>query len=179
MDHFPEGEFDLIYADPPWRYEHCKTDSRKIENQYPTMSLQEICQIEIPSFSDCILFLWATSPKLAESLEVIKSWGFVYRTCAVWDKKLIGMGYYFRQQHELLLVATKGQPGTPDPKHRISSIFQCKRGTHSRKPDHFYGIIERMYPDKKRLELFARQKRLGWSSWGNYESIDRQKTITF
>ena len=165
----PKDKFNLIYADPPWRYEHSKTDSRKIENQYPTLSLEEICKLGIPAIAakDAILFLWATSPKLAEAMQVIDSWGFEYKTCMVWIKNKIGMGYHVRQKHELLLIATKGSPGVPDEKNRPSSVIQAARGKHSEKPDKVYSLIEKMYPDVKRVELFARRTRRGWDSWGN------------
>ena len=80
--------YPVLYADPPWRYEHAESDSRAIENQYPTMALEDICALPVADLAtpDAILFLWATSPKLAESMRVIESWGFTYRTCAVWSK---------------------------------------------------------------------------------------------
>ena len=78
-------KYNIIYADPPWRYRHCASNSRKIENQYNTMSLQTIKDLEIPSTDNCILYLWATAPKLQEALEVLVAWGFDYRTCMVWD----------------------------------------------------------------------------------------------
>ena len=95
----PAGAYRLLYVDPPWRYEHVVTESRAIENQYPTMSLDEICALRVPAAQDAVLFLWATSPKVAEAVEVIRAWNFSYRTCAVWDKQQLGMGYYFRQRH--------------------------------------------------------------------------------
>ena len=100
----------MILADPPWRYDYTKADSRAIENQYPTLTLDGICELPVAQvFADkAILFLWATSPKVAEALQVMTAWGFDYRTCAVWVKDRIGMGYYFRQRHELLLVGTRG-----------------------------------------------------------------------
>ena len=161
--------YPVIYVDPPWRYEHSETESRAIENQYPTMSLDEIKALDINSITtdDCIMFMWATSPKLAESLEVIAAWGFSYRTCAVWDKQKIGMGYYFRQQHELLLVAVKGSPPTPKPENRPSSVLSYPRGKHSAKPVEVYEIIEAMYPEMPKLEMFSRNPRAGWGSWGN------------
>ena len=163
------GRFPLVYADPPWRYEHVKTNNRAIENHYPTMDLDEICALPVHEITtdDCVLLLWATSPKLEESMRVISSWGFTYRTCMVWDKEKIGMGYYARQQHELLLIATKGAPPTPLPENRPSSVIRCIRGEHSAKPDVFYELIERMYPDFRKVELFARNKRDGWQVWGN------------
>jgi N6-adenosine-specific RNA methylase IME4/ParB-like chromosome segregation protein Spo0J len=161
--------FIVLLADPPWRYEHTESESRAIENQYPTMSLDEICELPIQDVctEDVILFLWATSPKLAEAMQVLEAWGFTYRTCAVWDKEKIGMGYYFRQQHELLLVAAKGHPPTPAPSDRVSSVVRSPRLKHSQKPEVVYEIIEAMYPNLPKLELFARNNRDNWSAWGN------------
>lgn len=164
-----EGPFNVIYADPPWRYEHVKTESRAIENQYPTMSLDEICALPVAKVAadDCILFMWATSPKLEESMRVLSAWGFTYRTCAVWDKQKIGMGYYFRQQHELLLVASKGNLPVPLPENRPSSVFSVVRGEHSAKPHEFYKVIEQMYPEYPKAEFFCRSPQEGWFVWGN------------
>lgn len=161
--------FPIIYADPPWRYEHVKTENRAIENQYPTMLLEEICALPVKELAtpDAALFLWATSPKLAESMHVIDTWGFTYRTCAVWVKDKIGMGYYFRQRHELLLVATRGNLPVPEPSDRIDSVFQFPRLDHSAKPLEFYDVIERMYPEFAKVELFCRNPRHGWAAWGN------------
>lgn len=159
--------YSVIYADPPWRYEHSETESRVIENQYPTMSLDDICALNIPAHDDCVLFLWTTSPKLDEGLLVLKAWGFAYRTCAIWDKGKIGMGYYFRQQHELLLVGTKGNLPTPEPSNRPSSVLSYKRGKHSEKPAEIAEIIEKMYPEFDKLEMFCRSPRVGWDVWGN------------
>ena len=161
--------YPVIYADPPWRYEHIETESRAIENQYPTMALDEIKALDLDAVAldDCVLFMWATSPKLAEAFEVLNAWGFEYRTCAVWDKQKIGMGYYFRQQHELLLVAVRGQPLTPAPANRPSSVLSFPRGEHSAKPVEVYELIEAMYPELPKLEMFCRSPRDGWGAWGN------------
>ena len=161
--------YPVIYADPPWRYEHIETESRAVENQYPTMALDEIKALDLDAIAldDCVLFMWATSPKLAEAFEVLQAWGFEYRTCAVWDKQKIGMGYYFRQQHELLLVAVRGQPLTPAPANRPSSVLSFPRGEHSAKPAEVYELIEAMYPELPKLEMFCRSPRDGWCAWGN------------
>lgn len=161
--------YPVLYCDPPWRYEHIETESRAIENQYPTLSLDEICALPVREVTtdDCILFLWTTSPKLEEAMRVLSAWRFNYRTCAVWDKEKIGMGYYFRQQHELLLVATRGDLPTPGPSDRPPSIIRVRRGEHSAKPVEVYEIIEAMYPELPKLEMFARAQRDGWDSWGN------------
>jgi len=168
------GLYDIILCDPPWRYEHVKTNSRAIENQYPTMSLDEIKALNVPAEENCILYMWATSPKLKEAMEVIEAWGFDYRSSAVWDKEKIGMGYWFRGQHELLLVAVKGKPSTPPEDKRYSSVIRSCRTEHSKKPEIVYEMIESMFPYKKRIEMFARNTRYGWESWGNQVNIDSQ-----
>ena len=141
--------------------------NRKIENHYPTLALDDIKAIDVPAKPDSVLFLWATSPKLLDAMEVIAAWGFLYRTCAVWVKDRIGMGYYFRQQHELLLVSRMGTPGAPETQDRPSSIIEYPRCAHSAKPVLAHEIIERMYPNARRLEMFARRPREGWDLWGN------------
>ena len=160
--------FTTVYADPPWRYRNTKSNGAA-EGHYPTMSLDEICELPVEDIAadDCILFMWATSPKLSEAMRVIDSWGFDYRTSAVWSKPQLGMGYYFRQQHELLLVGVKGSPGVPEPQNRGRSVLEFPRTKHSAKPKEYYEILERMYPHAKRVELFCRAPVSGWHSWGN------------
>lgn len=163
------SRFPVIYSDPPWRYEHVETESRAIENQYPTMDLDSICSLPVQSVctEDAILFLWATSPKLEDAFKVLKSWGFTYRTCMIWDKISIGMGYYARQQHELLLICTRGSIPTPQPEARPGSVYQEKKGAHSAKPEYFRMMIEKMYPGLPKMEMFCRSPKEGWFSWGN------------
>jgi N6-adenosine-specific RNA methylase IME4 len=163
------GTFPVIYADPPWQYEHVETWDRAIENHYPTMELDAICNMPVKQLAtdDAILFLWVTSPKVAEAIRVIEAWGFVYRTCMVWDKGQIGMGYYFRQQHELLFVAARGALPVPMTENRYPSVLHAPRGRHSEKPVEVYEIIESMYPEYRKIELFSRKAREGWFAWGN------------
>ena len=165
----PDGKYHIILADPPWLYDYSISDSRKIENQYPTMELQDIMDLPIENIlaADCVLFLWATSPKLVEAMQVITSWGFTYKTSMVWVKDKIGMGYYARQQHELLLISTRGTLPVPLPQNRVSSVIEAPRVQHSRKPEKLYNIIEKMYPDRAKIELFSRGQRAGWDMWGN------------
>lgn len=163
----PVGIFNIIYCDPPWKYDFAETDSRKIENQYPTMAVDEICEMPLPEISeDALLLMWATAPKLLEALTVIDAWGFSYKTHAAWDKEKFGMGYWFRGQHELLLVATKGSFSPPPPEYRYSSIYKEARQGHSLKPEFYYEWIEKSFQGNK-IELFARNKRHGWEAWGN------------
>ena len=163
------GKHNVLYADPPWRYEHSISTTRDIENQYPTMELDDICNMPISSIAadDCVLFLWATSPKLTEAVKVMSAWGFSYRTCMVWVKDKIGMGYYARQQHEILLIGARGNLPTPKPENRPPSVIHAERNGHSEKPEEFYKTIENMYPEFSKVELFSRQPRQGWSVWGN------------
>lgn len=163
----PEGVYDVIYADPPWKYGFSETTSRDIENQYPTMEVEEIKALDVPSADNSVLLLWATAPKLKEALEVMEAWGFEYKTHAVWDKEKIGMGYWFRGQHELLLVGTKGKMPPPDPEHRVSSVFREARGKHSKKPEVVYSWIEAAFKDKVKLEMYCRSLRTAWLTWGN------------
>ena len=163
----PVGKYGVIYVDPPWRYDFSKTENREIENQYPTMTLDDICLMKIPAADDCVLFMWATSPKMQDAFCVLKAWDFEYKTCMVWVKDKIGMGYYFRQRHELLLVATRGHPGVPATRDCADSVFNAPRSKHSEKPPGVRELIRRMYPEHKKIELFARAAVEGWDAWGN------------
>lgn len=172
-----DKKYKTILADPPWKYDFSATNTRKIENQYPTMEIEDIYKLPINDISDdnSILFLWTTAPKLIEGLEVMKSWGFQYKTHLIWDKINIGMGYWFRGQHELLLLGTKGNPKIPIPENRISSILKIKRTEHSEKPKNIYFIIEKM-SEEPRIELFARDHINNWDYWGN-ESMDTTQEV--
>lgn len=163
-----KGPYDLIVADPPWKYDFEEAGNREIENQYPTATVEEICTHAPISSKNAILFLWATAPKLEEALKVMAAWGFSYRTCAIWDKQKIGMGYWFRVQHELLLVGVKGKPGATPESERRASIFSEPRGKHSVKPEAVYDWIDRAFPEAKKLEMYLRGKtRIGWAGHGN------------
>ena len=163
----PSGLYNVILADVPWKYDFSETDSRAIENQYPPMDLETIKEIKVPAAEDSVLFLWATAPKLEEAISVLNAWGFKYRTCAVWDKEIIGMGYWFRGQHELLLIGIKGKFRAPEASARVSSVYTERRTKHSKKPEYYYDLIENYFPDGKYLELFARQRHCDkWEIWG-------------
>ena len=159
-------KYQIIYADPPFRYRHFKTNSRKIENKYPTMDLSDIKNLQIPSADNSVCYMWAMPPKLEEALEVLKAWGFDYRTHGVWDKEIIGMGYWFRQQSEDLLVGVKGKWSPPEPSLRVSSIIRSRREAHSMKPQVVMDLIDKWFPNATKLELFARRKVDGWDSIG-------------
>jgi N6-adenosine-specific RNA methylase IME4 len=165
----PNGDklYPVLYADPPWRYQFSETRSRQIENHYPTMPHEEIAKMEFPAADDAVLFMWATNPKLAEAFVVLAGWGFEYVTNMVWVKNHIGMGYFARSRHELLLIARRGSLPVPEPANRPDSVIEAPRLEHSAKPPIVYDLIERMYPGFAKLELFARSEREGWDVWGN------------
>ena len=165
-------KYQIIYADPPWRYDFSKSNSREIENQYPTMTVEEICALKVPSEDNAVLYLWATAPKLLEALEVMLAWGFQYKSHSIWDKERVGMGYWFRGQHELLLVGVKGKFSPPAQNLRISSVIRERREGHSKKPSKVRELIMSWYPEKSKVELFARQKTEGWDVWGNEVQSD-------
>lgn len=166
--------YPIIYADPPWRYENPPMGgtNRSIENHYPTMTLEEICAMPVADLAtdDAMLYLWATAPKLAECMEVITAWGFEYRTNIVWDKEHIGMGYHARNQHEILLIAKRGNIPPPQAGKQPASVHREKRTEHSAKPEFYYEMIEAAYPQLPKIELFCRNPRAGWAVWGNQAS---------
>lgn len=145
----------VIYADPPWRYDFQLGDSRRIENQYPTMTVEKICEEDPAPTEDAVLFLWVTSPKLKEGLQVLEAWGFTYRTSMVWVKDKIGMGYYARSQHEFLLIGALGSLPMPEPAIRPSSVIDARRTEHSAKPN-LRPMLDAMYPGLLKREMFSR-----------------------
>lgn len=166
----PVKLYDIVYSDPPWKYSFAVSNTRKIENHYPTMATKDICKLKVPAKKNSVLYLWATAPKLEDALAVMKAWGFKYKTHAVWDKCKLGMGYWFRGQHELLLVGVRGKMSPPAPEFRKSSVFKEARGKHSKKPDIVRQHIEEWtarIPNVTRLEMFSRQAREGWDVFGN------------
>lgn len=163
------GPYPVIYADPPWQYDHPISDSRRIENQYPTMAIDDICALPVSKITtdDAILFLWVSTPMLEKGLRVLNEWGFSYRTSMVWVKPSIGPGQWVRQRHELLLIGVRGNIPTPQGENKPDSVIEAPREEHSKKPDRVYEIIEQMYPELQKVELFSRQPRHGWAAWGN------------
>lgn len=162
----PSGTFDLLYADPPWRSDNPSSDWSP-ENHYSTMTAEEIAALAVPAANDAILFLWAVNGFLPEALAVMSAWGFEYRTNMVWVKESVGLGFWARNRHELLLIGRRGGFPLPDDPDRPDSVIEAPRRRHSEKPACVYELIECMYPSATRLELFARSTRKGWSAWGD------------
>jgi len=166
-----KGLFDVVSVDPPWPYEGeskkvTSFDSvgRRVANPYPEMSIEEIKEIELPLMDDSIVLLWTTHKFLPNAFEILKEWGFDYKATLVWNKQKIGMGAWFRMQCEFCLVGVKGKPYWENTTFR--DIFEEPRREHSRKPDLFFDMIEKITLGR-RLEYFSREKRDGWEVYGN------------
>ena len=182
------GKIKIIYADPPWHYnDRALAGKRGASCKYPVMSVDDIknLKIQLPkkhyrnslfikdiAHKNCCLFLWATAPQLPVAFDVIKAWGFDYKTIAfTWVKKtkngksFIGMGHYTRANAELCLLATRGKVEVLD--HSISQIVETIPEKHSKKPDVIRDLIVKLCGRVPRIELFARQQTKGWLAWGN------------
>jgi N6-adenosine-specific RNA methylase IME4 len=133
------------------------------------MELAKICKLPVGTLAtpDAVLFMWTTAPHLRQAFEVLAAWDFVYCTHFAWVKDRPALGYWIRNQHELLLIAKRGDPPAPKGGDRPSSVINAPRREHSRKPNETYDLIEAMYPELPKIELFARGQRPGWSAWGN------------
>jgi N6-adenosine-specific RNA methylase IME4 len=169
--------YNIIYADPPWSFKgyDLKKEARYVGNKYDVMSIDEIKNLPIENISceNSILFMWVTYPKLNECFEVIKEWGFEYKTVAfTWVKKnkksntnFFGMGRWTRANAEICLLATKGKPKRISAS--VSQIIESPIEHHSKKPNCTRDKIIELVGDLPRIELFARQEYHGWDSWGN------------
>jgi N6-adenosine-specific RNA methylase IME4 len=162
-----ERKYPVLLVDPAWQFDFGDGD-RAIENHYPTMPFEDICALPVADLvtPDAILFLWVPATLLLKGLRVLEAWGFTYAGHFVWVKDKWSTGQRIRYQHELLLIATRGNMPCPPPAQRPSSVIHAPRREHSRKPDEAYELIERMYPNLPRIELFARARRPGWDAWG-------------
>jgi N6-adenosine-specific RNA methylase IME4 len=165
----PSGKYRVIYADPPWSYGNTMPEgTTQPDDYYPLMSTPTIAALPVKELAEdnSVLFLWTTSPHLEECFDVIRGWGFKYKTSFVWDKIKHNMGHYNSVRHEFLLVCTRGSC-TPDVPKLFDSVQSIERTAHSVKPDEFREIIDTIYPHGERVELFARRSVDGWARWGN------------
>ncbi|WP_298271519.1 MT-A70 family methyltransferase [Geobacter sp.] len=173
-----KGHYGTILADPPWRFSN-RTGKMAPEHQrllrYPTMELEEIMELPVPMLAapQSHLYLWVPNALLAEGLEVMRRWGFIYKTNLIWYKTRKdggpdgrGVGFYFRNVTEIILFGVRGSLRTLDPGRTQVNIISSNKREHSRKPDEQYNIIESCSPGPY-LELFARHPHPGWACWGN------------
>ncbi len=177
---FPDQRYPVILADPPWQWSKTPLQNRgrarAVEKEYPTMTdsaLKALPVAEIAA-SRAVLFLWATSPKLPLGLEVMKAWGFEFKTVAfVWIKRnriasswFTGMGFYTRQNAEFCLLGTRGSPSLERKDRSVHQIVDAPIDIHSKKPMEVHQRIDQLF-DGPKVELFARRSAPGWEVWGN------------
>lgn len=178
-------KYTLIYSDPPWQYQKQATGHEKMyglaERHYKTMTPDELIALKVEKIAEenCLLFLWATFRKLPIALQVMKAWGFEYKTLGFcWikvsanKKPKLGLGYYTRQNAEIVLIGSRGKTARLIKRHDISSVIITQPGRHSAKPTIVRKRIEQLTGDVSKIELFAREKSEGWDSWGNEVSND-------
>lgn len=162
----PQGPFRVISIDPPWRYDSREDDaSHRGRNQYADMTVEEIAALPVPGMAheDCILWLWTTNAFMAEAYQLLEAWGFTPKTILTWDKQKLGLGDWLRNTTEHCLLATRGRPAVTLTNQR--TLISEARREHSRKPEAFYTLVESLCPGSK-VELFARESRDGWTTWG-------------
>ena len=164
-----EEVYGVIYADPPWRFDTFSENGmdRSADNHYPTMTTDDLVELDVPAADDCVLFMWATAPMMDQALWVMECWGFEYKSQIIWVKDRIGTGYWARNKHEILLIGTKGNVPAPAMGTQPPSVIELPVGKHSEKPYMFGDMIEALFPTTPKVELFCRTPRKGWSSYGN------------
>ena len=173
-------KYKIIYADPPWSYRNMGNIQATASAQYDTMDNQDIMDLPVDDLSsdNSILFLWATFPKIQEALDVIKAWGFEYKTIGFnWvktnpknGKPFFGVGWYTKSNAEVCLIGVKGK--APKVSNSVSSVIISPRGRHSEKPKEARDRIVEFCGDIPRLEMFARESTDGWDVWGNEVESD-------
>lgn len=162
----PTGQHHVIAIDPPWPYD-TRAENRDVRGtvDYPDMSIEEICALPVATLAedDCILWLWTTNAFMRPAFTCLDAWGFAEKTILTWDKEKIGTGHWLRNVTEHCIIAVRGRPLVKLSNQ--STILRAPRREHSRKPDEFYELVEKLCPGSK-LEMFARQARPGWNAWG-------------
>ena len=183
-----EKKYKTIYADPPWQFQNRTgkvAPEHKRLSRYETMPLDEIKMLPVSDISEekSHLYLWIPNALLPEGLEVMKAWGFEYKTNIIWEKIRHdgqpdgrGVGFYFRNVTEILLFGVKGEKNrTLAPARSQVNLIRTMKREHSRKPDEMISLIEACSPGPY-IELFARGKRDGWDMWGNQADEEYEPT---
>lgn len=186
---FADGRtFRTIYADPPWQFQNrtgkVAPEHRRL-TRYPTMTISDIKALPVYELASICshLYLWVPNALLPDGLEVMRSWGFEYKTNIIWEKVRHdgqpdgrGVGFYFRNVTEILLFGIRGTGNrTLAPARSQVNLIRTVKREHSRKPDEMIPIIEACSPGPY-LELFARGDREGWAMWGNQAVADYEPT---
>lgn len=181
-------QYDVIVSDPPWKYDQAGQGWGKAENYYRTHPIDEIAQMGgMPDIlaDKGVLFLWATSPLLDDAIELLGKWGLAFRGVAfVWVKTkktetetpIGAQGVrpsIVKPTTEFVLAASRVKRGRPMPlaDESIRQVVMAPKREHSRKPDEVFERIEALYPNARRLEMFSRQDRAGWDTWGDQTGL--------
>jgi len=184
---FPDKKYSVIYADPPWSYEHGDVPQGGVDKHYSTMDIDAIKALPVGLIADdpSVLLLWATFPLLPEALSVIAAWGFTYKTLGFsWIKKndngtpFFGVGYYAKSNCEVVLLGTKGDAHKLVRSNSVSSVIFAPLKNHSQKPSEVRSRIVQLFGDVPRIELFGRDRVEGWDCWGNQAPTDVQRSVT-
>lgn len=173
FDDIPKNHYRSIVVDPPWRYQNKNTGGSMVsgsKSKYHTMSIDELSRLPVKSIADkdSILFLWSTTPLLPLAFDLMKTWGYTYKTSIYWNKLNYGMGFWYRGQIEQCLVGIRGK--VPAFRSKERNFFEEKVVRHSQKPEYFWELVEPCLDSKylsPRIELFARSTRPGWDAFGN------------
>lgn len=169
------ARYCAILADPPWRFlnRSAKGEKKNPVAHYPCMTIDQLAQLPVARLAapDCALVTWATAPLLDRSIELVKTWGFTFKSAGAWAKQsstgqrwAFGPGYVYRSAVEFFIVATIGKPRVRS--HSVRNLIVAPTREHSRKPDAMHADVEALYAGPY-AELFARQRRPGWDAWGN------------
>lgn len=166
--------YNLIMADVPWQFSlwSDKGEEKSPQAHYQTMALEQVKALPVVELAakDCLLWLWATAPMLPQALEVMAAWDFQYTTMGAWhkrtkhDKTAFGTGYVLRSALEPYLIGKRGEPQTT---RSVRNVVMGPVREHSRKPEEAYRAADALMPAARRVELFSRERRPGWCSWGN------------
>ena len=176
---FPKKKYKIIYADPAWHFQNYNNANAQTnpENHYKTMSMKDIGNLPVNEIADdnCVLFMWCTDPLLNKQIPIVEKWGFQYKTVGFhWVKTnknksknlyFKSVGYWTRANNEICILATKGKPKRIGK--NVDRLVVADRREHSRKPDCVRDRIIELCGDLPRIELFARERVIGWDSWGN------------
>ena len=164
----------MIMVDPPWRFANysSKGEEKNATAHYTCLTMPELKAIPVGDLAggDCAIWMWATNPMLPQAIELMAAWGFQFKTAGHWTKRTrtgklaFGTGYILRSAGEPFLIGTVGRPRFS---RSVRSVIDAEIREHSRKPEEAYAAAEELVPDVRRADLFSRQSRPGWDSWGD------------
>jgi N6-adenosine-specific RNA methylase IME4 len=181
FDAIPRLRYGLIMADPPWSFDNWSAagEAKNAKAKYACQGIEWIKSLPVGHLAapDCMLWLWATNPMLPDALDALRAWGFTFKTAGHWVKRTkggklaFGTGYIFRCSGEPYLIGTIGTPsirlrGVPGARS-IRSVIEAPVREHSRKPDEAYEAAEILSGGAPMLEMFSRQPRAGWDTFGD------------